>query len=478
MKRILIRSGKSPFHAATREEYLQQDLMGTNAGNLLFSDAAHKLLLTENTEVTSNGISTVLTEDRIRQINEEHDVFVVPLANAFRPSFRASLDRLTSLIERLTIPVVVVGVGAQVGTDYGTDRLRPINESVQRFVRAVLNKSASIGVRGELTASYLHSLGFHEVDIIGCPSMFLHGDTFPAPRDPGVLDENSRIAINLSPGAVKIGNVPDLIRNAHERFPRLSYYAQNLVDAELLFWGDTSEAAGHHSPFPRQLTHPLFQEDKVRVPIDPKTWLDELSGHDFSYGTRIHGNIAALLAGIPAVVLTHDSRTLELCRYFELPYRALSETPGDIHPQELFEQADFSGMVNGHKERFGRMMAFLSRNGLDNTFEHGDGGAGYEARLAALDLPPSIRRWDPTDGEAVRYRVSRLREMVAENQTEAESRIAALAKKTKELEKQLDALQKQFTATEKRVSGVEKRVLVRLGPAIRRRVRSTKKNGS
>lgn len=485
MKRILIRSGKSPFHVVSHQEYIQQDLMGTNSGNLLFSDAAHKLLLTDSTEVTSNGIKTDISAERARQINEEYDVFVVPLANAFRPSFAKSLDRLSTLIEQLTIPVVVVGVGAQVGADYDTEDLRPINTAVRRFVRAVLERSASIGVRGELTASYLRDLGFKDIDVIGCPSMFLYGDTFPTPRAPGPLDADAHVAINLSPGASKVGDLAGIAQHAHERFPHLTYFAQNLVDAELLFWGDSSAAAGRHNPLPRHLTHPFLKEDRVRVPVDPKVWLEELADHDFSYGTRIHGNIAALLAGTPAVVLTHDSRTLELCRYFDLPYRLLSETPSDIPAAELYEQADFSGMLNGHKERFGRFTSFLERNGLENTFEHGDGGAAYDARLEALDLPPSIRLWDGSDDGALRYRISRLREQTVELQNSSNRRITGLTQKNKELEKELHAaterytaLEKKVTALERQLASIEKRGLVRLGPALRRRVRRTENGAS
>ena len=133
MKRILLRSGKSPFRVVSHEEFIHQDLMGTNSGNLLFSDAVHKLLPTERTEVMSNGIKTDCSAQRAQQINEEYDVFAVPLANAFRPEFQASLDRLTTLIEQLTIPVVVLGVGAQTAADYDTEGLRPMEPSVKRF---------------------------------------------------------------------------------------------------------------------------------------------------------------------------------------------------------------------------------------------------------------------------------------------------------------------------------------------------------
>jgi hypothetical protein len=494
MKRILIRSGKSPFQVTTHAEFIHQDLFGTNSGNLLFSDAAHKLLLTERTEVTSNGIRTDPSAERARQINEEYDVFVVPLPNAFRPQFQASLDRLSTLIEQLTIPVVVLGVGAQAGHDYGTEELRPIEDSVRRFTRAVLQRSASIGVRGELTASYLRGLGLtdREVDIIGCPSMFLYGDTFPTPRQPSVIDAASRIAVNLSPDAIPVGDVAGIARYAHERFPHLMYFAQNLVDAELLFWGDTSQAAGHHDGFPLQLTHPLFQEDKIRVPLDPRTWIEDLRGYDFAYGTRIHGNVAALLAGTPAVVLAHDSRTLELCRYFDIPFRMLTHLPAEVDPAELYERADFTGLLNGHKERFRRLTDFLDKNSLENTFSHGDRGAAFDAELAALRLPPSLAPWDGSDDGDLRYRFARLRERIAQNSASADRRITALTTANQKLQdrlgrverqvaalrEEMTATRKQATAADKRISGIEKRVLVRLGPALRRRARRPKAAGA
>ncbi|MGP4084226.1 polysaccharide pyruvyl transferase family protein [Streptomyces sp. KR55] len=489
MKRILIRSGKSPFRVATPTEFIQQDLIGTNTGNLLFSDSAHKMLSTPDTEVTSNGIRTNSSPQRAAEINEQYDVFVVPLANAFRPTFQASLDRLSTLIEQLTIPVVVFGVGAQAGDDYETEELKPMAASVKRFISAVLDRSASIGVRGELTARYLTGLGApaDRIDIIGCPSMFLYGDTFPEIR-PAELTAASRIALNLSPNAIPVGDIAGIARHAWENYPDLTYYAQNLVDAELLLWGDLTPETGVEDPFPLQLSHELLRENKVRMPLDPATWIDELRGYDFAYGTRIHGNIAALLAGTPSVVLTHDSRTLELCRYFDIPHRQLAGLPAETDPRELYEGADYSAMLKGHGERFDRIVAFLDRNGLQNTYTHGDGGAAFDARLAALELPASMPVWDGSDDGHMRYRIARLRERIAtanaridtrvKETKELRSRVAAAEKRQAETARLLDAARaelaatrKQLGALERRVGGIEKRVMVRLGPAVRRRMR-------
>ncbi|GAA4796323.1 polysaccharide pyruvyl transferase family protein [Streptomyces ziwulingensis] len=497
MKRILIRSGKSPFRVASPAEFIQQDLIGTNTGNLIFSDSAHKMLSAPDTEVTSNGIRTDPSARRAAEINERYDVFVVPLANAFRPTFQASLDRLSTLIEQLTIPVVVFGVGAQAPDDYDTGRLGPMELSVKRFASAVLERSASLGVRGELTARYLNDLGFKDVDIIGCPSMFLYGEKFPGIR-PADLTADSRIALNLSPDAIPVGDISGITRHAFENYPHLTYYAQNTEDAELLLWGDTSPESGHEDPFPRRLSHPLLRENKVRMPLDPATWIKELGTYDFAYGTRIHGNVAALLAGTPSVVLTHDSRTLELCRYFDIPHRQLAGLPAETDPRELYEHADFSAMIDGHGERFERIVAFLDRNDLKNTYTHGDGGAAFDARMAGLDLPASMPVWDGSDDGQLRYRFSRLREQItagtektreqarkqAKENKDLRAKLAKAEKRADETAKTLDTLAKELAATraaltavERKVTGIDKRLLVRLGPALRRRTRKLSAGG-
>ncbi len=141
VKRLLLRSGKSPFDVVPVEEALHRDVFATNSGNLIFSDAAHKILTVPGrTEVVSNGIATDV--NAAARINEEYDAFVVPLANAFRPSFEVPLQRLTRLISKLKIPVVVLGVGAQAGLDNDAARLKAMEPTVRGFVSAVLDHSA------------------------------------------------------------------------------------------------------------------------------------------------------------------------------------------------------------------------------------------------------------------------------------------------------------------------------------------------
>jgi hypothetical protein len=282
----------------------------------------------------------------------------------------------------------------------------------------------------------------------------------------------------LSRDAIGTGDIAGLARRAYERFPSLMDYAQDLVDAQVLYWGDTSQESGDQHGFPLQLSHPLLAEGKVRVPVDPATWISELRSYDFAYGTRIHGNIAALLAGTPSVVLVHDSRTLELSRYFELPHRMLRDVPADIDPQQLADAADYAPMIAGHRERFSRLTAFLDKNSLENTYSHGDRGAAFDAHLAELDLPPCLGVWDGSDDGGLRYRLAWLREQMLATRSAAAKRNAKLAKATaglrqanEDLLQRLDAMQEQLAATERRVASIERHPVLRLGRAVRRGVR-------
>ena len=387
--RVLLRSRKDPFRVLSADRTFRQNAIGDNVGNLVFSHAAHRLLSVQGNDVVSNRFAAQI--DDAPRINEEFDVFVVPLANAFRKSFKGHLDALTDLIERLTIPVVVLGVGAQATTGYNASRLTPLESSVRRFVGAVLDRSASIGVRGEFTAEYLHGLGFRDVEVIGCPSLFLRGPDLHVAKDPAGLTARSRVAINVSPYVKDMGAIT---MAAHRRYPHLTYVPQDLKTLGLLIYGDSPDEAGRTSDLPVHETHPLYRERKIRFFLDPPTWMDFLATQDFSFGTRIHGNITSTLAGTPAVVLAHDSRTLELARYHEIPHRLVRNVGADVDPAELYAEADYTGLNSGHAKRWEVFSGFMERNGLQHVYQGGrldPGAVAFDARVSATSYPGPVR---------------------------------------------------------------------------------------
>lgn len=391
MSRILLRAAKSPWMPVPTESVAAQDVIATNAGNLLFGQSMFRALSVEGTEVVANGYSTDRRgiDDRyIQRINDEFDSFVIPLANAFRPSFREGLGNLSRVIEQLDMPVTVVGVGSQHSMNGGDSENPELDEEVKRFMGVVLDHSASIGVRGEDTATYLRQLGFGDehVDVIGCPSMFMHG---PGPSVRPLQDqltENSSLAMSASPAMKKM--VP-IIRDHAQRFSRFRYIPQNTVDLNTMLWAEPN-------PRPYEISElvnpdsPLHINDQIRFPLDPDTWVNYLRDFDFVLGTRIHGSISGILAGTPTLLLAHDSRTRELAEYHQIPYLPIDQISEDTRAEDLYEYADYTKFNQWLPESLDRFTSFLDKNDLPNIYQPGQQINDFDEKLNAADLPPMV----------------------------------------------------------------------------------------
>jgi hypothetical protein len=377
VQRVLLRTPRTPFEALGLEKVLAEGLIAGNAGNLVFLHAAYRLLATPGTEITPDRLAA-RPEDAER-INAEHDVYVIPFANAFRRQFKANLDRWTALISRLRIPVVILGVGAQSDLDYRLEPLADMDESVRAFVRAVLDRGPSIGVRGEFTARYLEHLGFHDVEVIGCPSVFLNGPHMNVQKKVPRLGPDARIAFNTAPSQAEAGPLLDALQH---RFANLAYVAQDQASLELLILGRIRRAPSPPAGFPAESGHPLVRGHRLRVFAEPWPWIDFLRGQDFTFGSRAHGNLVSVAAGTPSYILAHDSRTLELARYFDIPHRPLREVQPTLDPATLYDEADYGPLNSGHAARWATFERYLRRHGLDHVFAAG-GAEAFDERIAS-----------------------------------------------------------------------------------------------
>ena len=384
-QRILVRAAKSPFRAASARETLAKNLIGTNSGNLLFSTAAVRLLSVRDAEVLPERFN--VTPDQADEINERYDRFVVPLANAFRPEFLEHLERLSATVEKLKIPVTIMGAGAQAPGEGDRAALKPLDAAVTRLCRAVLERSESIGVRGEFTAQYLNDLGFKRVEVIGCPSIFLRDGAPNIPHGASRLSADARVAINLTP---HIPGIRELATHHARAYRRSTYVAQESRDLRLMMRVPFRARRDDLNEAPQVPGDAYMTPSRGRFYLDPRTWVHDLQNTEFSFGTRIHGNIAALIAGVPAFVLAHDSRTLELARALDIPHLQVTNV-ASIRAEELYEQAEYLTFNKNYSQRLARMTSFLERNGIKHIHQPGESGAAFDARVNAAKLPAAVR---------------------------------------------------------------------------------------
>jgi len=153
-------------------------------------------------------------------------------------------------------------------------------------------------------------------------------------------------------------------------FPDTTYIAQDQADLEMMLGG---AAVDGQSDYPGSFANPYLQQDRMLMYLNAQRWIRDMAEYDFAFGSRIHGNVAAILAGTPGHVIAHDSRTRELAEYYEIPW-----TRGDVITDEttalsLFEASDWTSMVTGHRRRFERFVNFLGAHKIQHI--HSDDAA-------------------------------------------------------------------------------------------------------
>lgn len=371
MKKILIRAGMSPVVNHSPMEVLSNDLIGSNIGNMLFPYSISRGLMTEDVEISSIVVRDDFSERIIQNINENYDCLVLPFANAFRKSFIKDLREITCLVKRLKIPCIVVGIGAQADLDKQPANVE-LAEAAKEFVRAVLEKSAIIGLRGEFTAEYLKGLGFHEerdFTVIGCPSMYLYGGRLPE-MEVKALTECSPVSINSKIQLPQ--KFHDFMHRSRQALPNYHYVPQTIQEISMMYQGrelPLGFAKKLPKYFPVQWDDEIYAQGRSYSFVNVPSWLGYLREKEFSFGSRIHGNIAAILAGTPCFVVVSDQRVKELVDYHHIPHMLMKDLTEGSSIIDLHERADFSGIARGHQERFHHYLDFLHENGLKTVFD-------------------------------------------------------------------------------------------------------------
>lgn len=337
--------------------------LGGNSGNSVFQFALQKLLSVEH-EVTIDVDFLHKTYDQSAKewINAHFDAVVFSPANCIaRYAVAEILPRWASNCKGIHIPIFAIGMGAQSDAEYSTGFLREVGAQATELIDAILRSGGHIGARGYFTSECLERLGFREgsnFTPIGCPSMYMNGDA-PKVSKSDITEESFRPAINgfRSWDALEYDGYFEKYDTAifvcQDEFYRLIYAPDQLTEKEIKY------ISSRDSRWMR-----LYAADRIKLYCDYPSWTNDLLrlSINFSFGCRIHGNIVALLNGIPAFVDAFDSRVKELSEFFAIPHKTYEGALPD--PYEAFMEADYSRFNRVVSERFAAFAAFMERCGL------------------------------------------------------------------------------------------------------------------
>jgi polysaccharide pyruvyl transferase len=363
----------APLFSPFPEDAAISDLLratGSNTGNLLIGGAIKRHL---KAQLSHGDLSKDWDE-----IKRNFDCVVIGASNFLGHGF--DFDHYARFLETVDLPCVIIGLGAQ-APRYGC-RI-DIPEGTQRMVRAISKRCASIGVRGYFTASILIEMGIKNVRVIGCPSMFWACRptlSFTQP-DAGngltiALNGSANVVIHSSDVASARKLEASLARLALEKGCR--YILQN--EREMM---EIATGRG-----------PRYQEETIRVLMRQygvphmwpevfvnavkehmtcysrvETWYEAMKRFHFVIGSRFHGCLIALLAGIPARMFIHDARTREMSELMGLPSLDIADFK-TLDVRELYDSFDPTPVQSAYRYLYQNYIDFLDENRVEHVLKN------------------------------------------------------------------------------------------------------------
>ena len=329
----LLAPGRRYEDAFTRDAAALFDASGSNLGNFAFIEALWRHLQPQ--------VTLLPWHVEPEQARETCDVLVLAAANQLGP--HNDLGGFATHLERIGLPVVALGLGAQAPTLESPVRLPPGTERWVRVLAALAPTSApNIGLRGEFSRRVLERLGLADrAAIIGCPSNFLND----RPDYYAVLQrrvEKRRIdRLCVAAGSRHFPDMAPIERRLAQFVAATSgsYVVQADLDLLRFARGEPCELEAARRFLAPNLSPAAFAVWRQRHATsftDATSWADALRGFDFAVGARLHGVIMAFQAGIPGGVLAFDSRTWELCQTMTIPARASQDIPPDFALNSLY----------------------------------------------------------------------------------------------------------------------------------------------
>ena len=342
-----------------------------NTGDEFVYDSSLKLLNFDMLDVLKIANPTQADIDRY---NAEFDYVFLRASNYIHPAM--NWEQAVPVLEKLKIPVVVFGIGAQAPSRGPLT----LSDETKRVMRLIADSTTSVGVRGAYTAEVLWNIGIKNVRIVGCPTAFRRKN--PELRiDLPPLDTVQRVGVTLrrevSPAyAQQVGRYlslhRELVKAMAARFD-VELMAQGEVEEKKIVLGTAEQKAEALAQLcARPDAKHYFDETMLHLYRTKLFYSDVVADYeqlvrtkDLVLGYRLHGNLMALANGVPAIYFTYDSRTSEFAETFAIPsFDVFADRPFRL--EDFWDQALFEKFNRAFYQRYRDMRDFFVENGIDH----------------------------------------------------------------------------------------------------------------
>ena len=301
-----------------------------NKGNMIHRLAALQGLDCDRTSSIQANLPRLLSRVGTKEfsglLENNFDAVVITMSNAVRRG--PSDGALLPAIKHINIPIYVVGLGLQQRLDGG---LNELDEDMAELLRLLNEKAVLFGVRGHSTRRWLSKANLTNAQALGCPSMFAYPINIAKLKAPEKVDRYF-VAGHLEKRYLnkKSDRAVNLIKAFQGR--SCAYVFQDELPTY-----DIKDHIGLYDEATGKLDQSTVADyiEKIvgiRPPFhtyysfnEAGSWRQAALHYDVYIGDRIHGGVAAMQAGVPALILYEDTRVAELTEYHGIPSCRVSE---------------------------------------------------------------------------------------------------------------------------------------------------------
>lgn len=293
-------------------------------------------------------------EKDLKTINEDSSCAFLLLQDFIRPvehQFEIDYETCYNLLDKVKVPLFFPSLGIN-SFDGIKDLHKRLSPELVRILKLVSDKTELIGVRGYATQEVLHNLGIDNVRVIGCPTFFKNGRNRIVNRKEKL---DLKKVIFSSEHNLKAIKGHDVVIQGNNK---------ELWDV-LCFDAPANNVSSTN--------YKILKNSRPVMFSDCQSWEEYLSNFDFCLGARLHGTIAAINSGVPAVCTNPDARATEMCSYLHIPHRP-EYFMKEEKIQEIYDNCDWSDMNKNYNKLYNNFIDYLDKSGINKVV---GGGAIY-----------------------------------------------------------------------------------------------------
>ena len=345
-----------------------------NTGNMIWNVGVKMLMNPFTTVFVRREFESPLED--LNKFGVSPAVYVIGTANIFNVeslnSGNAIVNRLKENIETFNLPTLMIGAGIQF--DFTTMPLERfvesdvLHDSHKQLLQTLEDHKKgpyAVSVRGNLTETACTNGGFSHCIALGCPSFMLN-------RSHNLGSDLTTKWVNvlqkLNQGeTIRVGVVlptPGYEKKSQEASRQLISSLAKIYDTQ------------HNVYF----IHQTLNDERVSAEIvteknhtvsfkNIEDWGKFTAGLDIMISTRIHGGMAGIMSGTPAVIIPTDMRIMELVNAMTLPTLSM-EMFLNLNPQDLLSMLqlvhpDFLAFELKRRETILKYKGMLNDVGLE-----------------------------------------------------------------------------------------------------------------